>query len=154
MEGGGTYTVVTIATVSTTARIYGVIVGFEANRASLGTTYGVRSTVRICRVALADPYTVFEVCGDGDTTPLVIADVGQTVTPIVGTGSTTTGYSGWDIDDTSHTTTIQQCLIVGVSNKIGNLEKVNSTTAATNKAVWEVVFLTPQVFPMQFAVGL
>lgn len=155
MEGGGAYPVVTIATAASTNRIYGVIVGFEANRSNLGVNYGAASTVRIARVALADPYTVFEVCGDGAGTPLTLADVGRTVSLVATAGgSTSTGYSGWDINDDTNTTTTLQCLIVGVSNKIGNIAKVNSTTVTTDKAVWEVVIAQPSVFPLQFGLGV
>ena len=147
--GGGTYPIINVATAASTNRVYGAIVGFEPNRSDLSAVYGVASTTRIARVALADPYMVFEVEGDAAGTALTIADVGRTISLVAGTGSTTTGYSGWMINDDTNTTTTLQALIVGLSNRYGNLAEVGTTGT-----VWEVVIAQPAVFPTQFGVGL
>jgi len=147
--GGGTYPIINVATAASTNRVYGAIVGFEPIRSDLSAVYGAASTTRIARVALADPYMVFEVEGDAAGTALTIADVGRTISLVAGSGSTTTGYSGWMINDDTNTTSTLQCQIVGLSNRYGNLAAVGTT-----KAVWEVVVAQPAVFPTQLGVGL
>lgn len=83
----------------------GVVVGFEPTAGSLDTPqYRAASTRRIVYVA-DDPNILFEAQEDGVTDPLEMVDAGLNVNFVVGSGSTTTGASGMEIDsDTENTT--------------------------------------------------
>mgnify|MGYP001604592912 FL=1 len=78
-------------------------------------TYHPASTLQYILVA-DDPNTVFEAQEDGLVTPIATATAGtKNVSLIAGAGSTTTGYSGWQLDsDTVATTALQIRLLRGV----------------------------------------
>ncbi|MBM3802798.1 MAG: hypothetical protein FJW26_10890 [Acidimicrobiia bacterium] len=139
---GATLPIVGIATAASTNRIFGVIVAFEANRDNLSRQYGAASTARTVLVALASPGTVFEAREDAVGGAMALTNVGNGVSLVSGSGSTTTGYSGWLLDSSTAAASALQCLIVGLSNKIGNATGSSST-------VWEVIIAQPQMFPTQ-----
>ena len=78
-------------------------------------TYHPASTLQYILVA-DDPNTVFEAQEDGLVTTIAMATAGtKNVSLIAGAGSTTTGYSGWQLDsDTVATTALQIRLLRGV----------------------------------------
>jgi hypothetical protein len=86
----------------------GVVVGFEPLATNLELPYRVASTKRYVYVA-DSPDLVMEAQEDADTTELEITDIGMNVIPIVGSGNTTTGQSGMEIDSTSKATTLLIC---------------------------------------------
>jgi hypothetical protein len=76
----------------------GVVVGFEPSMTNLDTPqYRVASTLRYALV-VDDPNVIFEAQEDGVTDPLEMVDAGLNVNFVVGSGSTTTGASGMQID--------------------------------------------------------
>ena len=78
--------------------VLGVVVGFESSMTNLDTPqYRVASTLRYALV-VDDPNVIFEAQEDGDTDPLEMVDAGLNVNFVVGSGSTTTGASGMQID--------------------------------------------------------
>ena len=83
----------------------GVVVGFEVDPTNLNTPmYRAANTKRVVYVA-DDPNLLFIAQEDGDTDPLEMVDAGLNVNFVVGSGSTTTGASGMQIDsDTENTT--------------------------------------------------
>jgi len=94
----GTLPEVNLATAGDGNAITGVVVGFAANPASLGTIYGAASTARVVYVC-DDPDVVFEIQADGS---IAAAQVGLNAVLIyTNAGSTTTGRSGAELDTTS-----------------------------------------------------
>lgn len=104
--------------------------------------YHPASTLQYILVA-DDPSTVFEVQEDGLVTPIPMATAGtKNVNLVAGTGSTVTGYTGWQLDsDSINTTALQMRLLRGVhraDNTMGvayakwlcviNLHSLNNTT--------------------------
>lgn len=82
----------------------GVVVGFEVDPTNLNTPqYRVGGTLRYALV-VDDPNVIFEAQEDGDTDPLEMVDAGLNVNFVVGSGSTTTGASGMQIDSNTEGT--------------------------------------------------
>lgn len=82
----------------------GVVVGFEVDPTNLNTPqYRVGGTLRYALV-VDDPNVIFEAQEDGDTDPLEMVDAGMNVNFVVGSGSTTTGASGMQIDSNTEGT--------------------------------------------------
>ena len=100
----GTLPSIEIGVVGASTYWSGVIVGFAPRAANLEQIYSPASTEGVALVA-DDPNVLLQVQDDGDTTQLAAADVGLNVTPVSGSGSTTTGLSGWEIDSSSAATT-------------------------------------------------
>lgn len=110
--------------------VFGVVVGFEANPASLGDQYRKASTLRFCQVAPAAG-TYFEVQSDDDTTALAEAGVGLNADYIVAAGDTAYGISGMELDSsTVATTSTLDLQIVGLVDRADNLL---AGTGSTNK---------------------
>lgn len=110
--------------------VYGVVVAFEANPDSLSDQYRKASTARFCQVVIASN-SYFEVQSDDDTTALAEASVGLNANFVVGSGSTTYGTSGMELDsDTVSTTNTLDLQIVGLVDRADNLL---SGTGSTNK---------------------
>jgi hypothetical protein len=118
---------VTRATAAGGAYILGVVVGVEpASRDS--TTYRPASTAAYVFVA-DDPDLVFEIQEDAVGGALAAADVGLNADLVAGSGSTATGYSGFQLDtSTKATTNTLQLRILGfvqrANNEIGANAKV------------------------------
>jgi hypothetical protein len=84
--------------------VIGVLVGLEVDPTNLNTPqYRTASTRRIAYV-VDDPNVLLTAQEDGDTDPLETADIGLNVNFVVGTGSTVTGASAFEIDSTTHST--------------------------------------------------
>lgn len=82
----------------------GVVVGFIPDYSNLNAApYRLASTLRYAMV-VDDPNVLFEAQEDGDSDPLELQDLGQNVNFVVGSGNTTTGQSGMQIDSSTHGT--------------------------------------------------
>lgn len=82
--------------------------------------YRAASTLRRILVA-DDPNLIFETNDISTGTPLAAADVGLNANIVVGTGSTVTGYSSVELDNTTEATTATlDVKIVGVVNRADN----------------------------------
>lgn len=82
----------------------GVVVGIVPSMTNLDTPqYRAASTAAYVLVA-DDPNIIFEAQEDGDTDPLEMVDAGLNVNFVVGSGSTTTGASGMQIDSNTEAT--------------------------------------------------
>ena len=127
--GIGTLATVTQATggVASTEAVLGVVVAVDplvgegiSDAGTAGrdaTIYRQASSGRVVWVA-DDPQIVFEVQSDGTT---VIADIGLNCQYIIGTGSTITGISGGELDDSEAATTLTDMLkILGVTKREDN----------------------------------
>lgn len=111
-------------------RLYGVIVGFEADYSDLTVKYRLASTKRVVRVALALPGTVFEGQADG---AVVAGDTGQLCDIVVGSGDTATGRSAMEIDISTKGTASGQLQIQSPSKTVG--EDFDTAAAGTNLLV-------------------
>ena len=104
----------------------GFIVGFAALPADLQTQYSPASTESVALVA-DDPGVLVQCQDDGDTSQIAVTNVGQNVIPIAGSGSTTTGLSGWQIDSSSAATTnTQQLRLLRLVNREDNAVGANA----------------------------
>lgn len=82
----------------------GAIVGFEVNPSRLDIVYGLASTNRIALIA-DDPSIIFEVQEVSGGTALLSSEVGLNANGVAGTGSTITGLSGWELNNSGENTT-------------------------------------------------
>lgn len=98
----------------------GVVVGFLANQDNLMTKHRAASTRRIALVS-NDPMTVYEIQEVSGGTALTSTAVGNNANVVVGSGNTTTGLSGMELDNsTEATTTGLNVQILGLSKKPDN----------------------------------
>lgn len=74
---------------------YGVVVGFDAEPTNLELKYRTASTARYCQVVPATPDQEFVVQADG---VVVAGDIGNNADIVVGSGDTSTGLSGMELD--------------------------------------------------------
>lgn len=95
----------TISIMTPGAGFVGVIVGFEANPDNLAAIYGPASLNRIALVA-DDPNLIFEVQEVSGGTALTSAEVGLNANLVSGSGSTATGFSGWELNNSGEAVTI------------------------------------------------
>lgn len=104
----------------------GVVVGFLPDT-STSLPYRAASTLRVALVC-DDPNAIFETDDISTGTPLAAADIGLNVNVVVGTGSTVTGYSAMELDNTTEATTNTLDLkIVGIVNRADNDPTIAST---------------------------
>lgn len=120
----------TVAQASAGGAIRGVIVGFEVNGTDLETPYRLASTARYCFVC-EDPDVVFEIQEDSDGGALAAANVGNNADIVVGSGDTSGGASGMELDSSTAATTAATLNILGLSQRADN-------EIGTN-AKWEVI---------------
>lgn len=101
--------------------LIGVVVGVQAETHA-STVYRAASTARYVWVA-DDPDLLFAVQEDSDGGALAATDVGNNADLVIGTGSTTTGYSAAEIDSSTKATTTAQVRVVELyrapDNEIG-----------------------------------
>lgn len=105
-----------------TDAVVGVVVGFVVSPTALNTPqYRVASTARYALV-VDDPNVLFEAQEDAVGGALTAADVGLNVKAIVGTGSTTTGASGMEVDSSTAATSnpTYPLKIMGFSQRVDN----------------------------------
>lgn len=111
----------TVAQAAAGNAVLGVVVGFRVSPTSLDTpVYRAASTDRYVLVA-DSPDLIFEIQADDDSATLAAADVGLNANFIVGSGSTSTGASGMELDTSTKATTATLPLkIVGVVDRPDN----------------------------------
>lgn len=123
-------------------QVIGVCVGVEVDKGlDTATEYpgylpaNVAGKIRVA----TDPFLLMEAQEDGDTTPLVLADINTNVEIIDSGGSTVTGISGHQIDSsTKNTTNTLPLRLVALVNRPDNqLASVDSTKP---NARWLVTF--------------
>lgn len=102
----------------TDTAFFGVVVGFEFDPDDLTSNYRLASTQRKCKVVPALD-CLFEIQEDGDTTPLTLDAVGETVDIVVGSGNTTTGLSTMEINSDDVGTGLN-LLILGLVDREDN----------------------------------
>lgn len=129
---------VNLATAGATNKITGIVCGFlPTNRDSL--VYGLAATERVALVCV-DPTMVYEV--QAGATALAATTVGLDAVLKSGTGSTTTGKSGWYMDSGDTTApaadATYQVQIMNVSNISGN-------DVAAAYAIWDVILRIPSL---------
>lgn len=111
-----------IATSGASNPIFGVITSFEELPANLTKTYFASGDTggRYCNVC-CDPTVLYEVQGNADAA-IAATDVGGCANIIAtASGSTVTGYSGWELDQSSISTTSNlQVRIMGASPRVNN----------------------------------
>jgi hypothetical protein len=93
-----------IATAAGGAYVSGVVVGFVPDPTNLELKNRTASTARYVFVC-DDPDVIFEIQEDAVGGALAAVDVGLNADLIAGTGSTTTGQSGWQLDTSTKATT-------------------------------------------------
>jgi hypothetical protein len=91
--------------------IVGVVVGFLPDQTNLERKYRATSTNRIALVA-DHPDLIFEIQEDAVGAATALADVGENADIVVGSGSTTTGLSGMQLDSSTHTAATAQLRIL------------------------------------------
>lgn len=97
----------------------GVVVSVEPDTRD-STIYCAASTTRILNVC-DDPSVLFQVMDANSGTALTANDIGLNINVSVGSGSTTTGYSGMVLDNTTEATTNTLDLkIIGVPSQADN----------------------------------
>lgn len=85
--------------------VIGAVVGFLVDYSNINAApYRVASTARYALV-VDDPNVLFEAQEDGVTDPLEMADSGLNVNFVVGSGNTTSGVSGMQIDSDTEAVT-------------------------------------------------
>jgi hypothetical protein len=82
----------------------GVVVGFEVLQTNLDTKHRLASTSRVALV-VDDPNVVFEIQEVSGGTALTSAATGLNANVVVGSGSTTTGLSGMELNNGSEAVT-------------------------------------------------
>lgn len=115
----------TVAQAAAGDTVIGVVVGVVPETHD-SLIYRAASTARYVLVA-DDPDLLFRVQEDSDGGALAATDVGNNCDLIIGSGSTTTGYSGVEIDSSTKATTTAQVRIVELhqtaDNEIGTNAK-------------------------------
>lgn len=132
----GSLAEVNLATAGTTNKVTGVVCGFmPVTQASL--IYGLAATERVALCSV-DPFMVYEI--QAGATALAATTVGLDAVLKSGTGSTTTGLSGWFMDSGDTTApsagATLQLHILNVSNIDGN-------DVASAYATWDVTINLP-----------
>lgn len=115
---GVTYSNVVQGTAAAT--VVGVVVGFAPNPDNLSSNYRLASTRRLVYVC-DDPNQLFEIQEVSGGTPLTANDIGLNANFAVGTGSTTSGYSGVELNNaTEATTNTLDLKIIGLAPRADN----------------------------------
>lgn len=139
----GTLPVVIRATVGDGNRITGAVESFSANPDGLTRVHNPASTERVVMVC-DDPNVVFEIQADG---AVPAASMGLNAVLIDGTGSSTTGLSGQQLDTTSDVPAAD------ASNQLYILRAVNRADNDTTLAYAKVEVLINQHTENQGTVG-
>lgn len=148
-SGYGVFQKVDLATAASNNKITGVVVGFlgsSPNGAFLGfglgngPFYKVTSKATQYVVVDTDPFSEYTIQCTGNPASTV---VGRNTNLVSGTGSTVTGWSGWQASATVAASATAQLTIVGfvqdVSNIVGSqfsklIVRINNTTEQTGLA--------------------
>lgn len=115
----------TVAQAAAGNAIRGVVVGFcdqpyvALDTTNLDRAYRPADTAMYCLV-VDDPDVIFEVQEDNDGNDMTADMVGLSTDIAVGSGDTSSGKSGMELDSSDTATGAGQCKILGVSNKEDN----------------------------------
>jgi len=116
----------TVAQAAANNYIRGSIVAFAYNPTDLSLKYRAAAAVTYCWVCDA-PDVIFEGQEDSDSANLAATSVGMNADIVVGSGNTTTGASGMEIDsDSPSTTASAQLRILGLVNREDNALGTNA----------------------------
>ena len=115
----------TVAQAAAGDTLLGAVVSFEPDSDNPTLNYRPASTARYCYVCDA-PDVIFEVQEDSDGGALVADDIGNNVDLVVGSGSTTTGQSGMELDSSTKTTSTAQMRILRLVQREDNEIKTNA----------------------------
>ena len=135
-DATGMYPTVQQATAA--ANIRGVIIGFGLspelmmNPDNPNMKYRAASTAMYCLV-VDDPGVIFEIQEDSADNTITAAMVGLSTDIVVGSGSTTTGKSGMELDSSDTATALGQCKILRAVNRPDN--------ALGDYCKWEVLII-------------
>jgi hypothetical protein len=115
----------TVAQCAATNAIYGVVVGFLPQMVATGMDLSKRhrpaSTAMYCLVKPANHMDVYRVQSDDVGGDLADVDIGLNADFIVGTGNSTTGMSGMQLDtSTKNTTATLSLKIIGYDDRPSN----------------------------------
>lgn len=107
--------------------VVGVIIGFGTNPEVMGnhdspnTVYRAGGTAMYCLV-VDDPFVIFEIQEDSASDSYIAAaSIGLNTNIVVGSGSTTTGKSGMELDSSDVSTdTAGQCKLLRIVNRPDN----------------------------------
>ena len=91
--------------VANTGPHLGVVVGFEVLQTNLETRHRLASTSRVALV-VDDPNVIFEIQEVSGGTAFTVAEVGLNANVIVAAGSTTTGLSGMELNNSGEAGTV------------------------------------------------
>lgn len=138
---GGPYAPAVIQAAATDP-IFGVVMGFNQvipSGMDLGRRHRPASTSMYCYVKPAHPLDVYRIQCDDDTETIALSDVGCNADIVVGTGNSTTGMSGVELDsNTTAATAGLQLKIVGIldypSNQVGVSKQDVLVTINQNQA--------------------
>lgn len=123
----------------------GVVVGFLPLQTNLETKYRVNSTDRIALVC-DDPGVIYEIQEVSGGTALTADEVGLNANVVVGSGNTTTGLSGMELNNSGENTTADLDLrIMGLVKRPDN--------AIGEHAKWLVMISTHQLNNMAGITG-
>lgn len=121
--GGGMYAPAVIQAAATDP-IYGIVMGFDQvipSGMDLGRRHRPASTSMYCFVKPAHPLDVYRIQCDDDTETIAVSDIGCNADIVVGSGNTTTGMSGMELDsNTTAATAGLQVRVVGFVDKPSN----------------------------------
>lgn len=120
---GGMYAPAVIQCAATDP-IFGVVMGFNQvipSGMDLGRRHRPASTSMYCFVKPAHPLDVYRIQCDDDTETIAVSDIGCNADIVVGSGSTTTGMSGMELDsNTTAATAGLQLRVLGFVDKPSN----------------------------------
>ena len=123
----------------------GVVVGFLPLQTNLETKYRVNSTDRIALV-VDDPGVIFEIQEVSGGTALTSTEVGLNSNIVAGSGNTTTGVSGFEVNNSGEATTADLDLrLMGLVKRPDN--------AYGEHAKWLVMISTHQLNTMTGITG-
>lgn len=98
----------------------GVVVGFLPDQDNLSRMYRAASTARIALVS-DDPMTIYEIQEASGGTALTATEVGLNANVVVGSGNTTSGASGMELDNsTEATSNALDVRLIGLSKRPDN----------------------------------
>ncbi len=124
-DATGKYPSVVQATAGTGNPMLGAVVGFGTNPQlmaqvpDLAIRYRLASTAMYVAV-VDDPYVIFEIQEVSGGTPLTIIAVGNNTPYVVGTGSTTTGMSGGELNNAGEVAATEQLRILRLAPHLDN----------------------------------
>jgi len=98
--------------------IVGIVIGFLPNPSYLNQIYRTASTLRTA-IVCDDPWAIFEIQASTDAA-IVAGDLQANADIVVGAGSTFTGLSGMELDQTTISTTNGQLRILGLIQREDN----------------------------------